>query len=167
MNMKNIIFTVCAATLLTACSTGTPKPGADYKPESISAQSMANMSPEMINSEMHEAQIDRVLFGYDSSAICDEAKVILDKQIQIISNIDGNIIIEGHADERGTRDYNIGLGERRAEAVKNYLVSHGVPADKLAVISYGKERPAVEGHDQEAWRQNRRAMIVVEASENN
>ena len=69
--------------------------------------------------------------------------------------------IEGHADERGTRDYNLALGERRANAAKNYLVSLGVPANRLSTISYGKERPVALGSNEAAWAQNRRAVTIV------
>ena len=71
------------------------------------------------------------------------------------------VTVEGHCDERGTREYNIALGERRAEAVKTYLVSLGVEATRISTISYGKERPEVEGHHEQAWRQNRVAITVI------
>ena len=69
--------------------------------------------------------------------------------------------VEGHADERGTRDYNLALGERRANAAKNYLVSLGVAADRISTVSYGKERPVALGSDEASWAQNRRAVTVV------
>ena len=72
-----------------------------------------------------------------------------------------NVVLEGHADERGTREFNIALGERRATAAKNYLVSQGVAANRISTISYGKERPAVSGNDEGAWSQNRRAVTVI------
>ena len=75
------------------------------------------------------------------------------------SNI--NVTVEGHADERGTRDYNLALGERRANAAKNYLVSLGVPAGRIQTVSYGKERPAALGSNEQAWAQNRRAVTIV------
>ena len=71
------------------------------------------------------------------------------------------LTVEGHCDERGTREYNIALGERRAQAMKNYLIGLGVAADRLSTISYGKERPAVLGSSEAAWSQNRRAVAVV------
>jgi peptidoglycan-associated lipoprotein len=72
-----------------------------------------------------------------------------------------SVTIEGHCDERGTREYNLALGERRANAAKNFLVQAGVPASRLSVISYGKERPAATGSDEASWAQNRRAVTVV------
>ena len=75
-----------------------------------------------------------------------------------------NVIVQGYCDERGTREYNLALGERRANAVKQYLVSQGIAADRISVISYGKERPAVLGNNEAAWAQNRRAVTVVKAA---
>lgn len=106
---------------------------------------------------------DTVFFGYDRYDISDEARTTLDRQaswLQQYSNL--SITIEGHADERGTREYNLALGERRANAVKNYLVARGVSGSRINTISYGKERPAVVGSDESAWAQNRRGMTVVQ-----
>jgi peptidoglycan-associated lipoprotein len=106
---------------------------------------------------------DRVFFGYDQYNVSDEARVTLDKQatwLQQYGNL--NITVEGHADERGTREYNLALGERRANAVKNYLTAAGVSAARINTISYGKERPAVPGADESAWAQNRRGVTKVD-----
>lgn len=105
---------------------------------------------------------DRVFYELDSSTLNGEAQATLDRQAKWLgqySNV--NIVIEGHADERGTREYNIALGERRATAAKNYLVNSGVSAARVSTISYGKERPAVMGSDESAWSQNRRAVTVI------
>lgn len=105
---------------------------------------------------------DRVFFELDSSTLNGEAQATLDRQAKWLgqySNV--NIVVEGHADERGTREYNIALGERRATAAKNYLVNSGVSAARVSTISYGKERPAVMGSDESAWSQNRRAVTVI------
>lgn len=105
---------------------------------------------------------DRVFFGTDSSTVDSEGQATLERQsnwLKQYSNV--NVVIEGHADERGTREYNIALGERRATAAKNYLVGLGVPASRVSTISYGKERPAVQGSDESAWSQNRRAVTVI------
>lgn len=106
---------------------------------------------------------DRVFFGYDSSELESDGRATLEKQaawLKQYANV--SITIEGHADERGTREYNLALGERRAQAVKNYLVSLGVPAERLNTISYGKERPAVMGYGDEAWSKNRRGVTTVQ-----
>jgi peptidoglycan-associated lipoprotein len=105
---------------------------------------------------------DRVFFATDSSVIDADGQAALDRQAGWLkSNTSVNIVVEGHADERGTREYNIALGERRATAAKNYLVSQGVAASRISTISYGKERPAVAGNEDSVWNQNRRAVTVI------
>jgi peptidoglycan-associated lipoprotein len=105
---------------------------------------------------------DRVFFDYDSSVITSEGQATLQKQATYLrSKSNLNATVEGHCDERGTREYNLALGERRASAAKSYLVSLGVDASRLQTISYGKERPAVVGDDESAWSQNRRAVTVT------
>lgn len=106
---------------------------------------------------------DRVFFGYDRYDISDEARMTLDKQanwLRQYANL--SITVEGHADERGTREYNLALGDRRATAVKNYLVASGVDASRINTISYGKERPAVVGSDDTSHAQNRRGVTKVD-----
>ena len=105
---------------------------------------------------------DRVFFGFDSYDIDSEARRILDAQAQWLNaNPNVRVTIEGHADERGTREYNLALGERRANAAKDFLIANGVPAGRLTTISWGKERPVALGSNEEAWAQNRRAVTVV------
>lgn len=105
---------------------------------------------------------DRVFFETDSSELTPQSRATLDKQAQWLTNYSqySQFTIEGHADERGTREYNLALGERRASSVANYLVALGIDANRIQTISYGKERPAVEGHDETAWAQNRRGVTV-------
>jgi len=106
---------------------------------------------------------DRVFFGYDRYDVSDEARMTLDKQATWLKQYASlSITVEGHADERGTREYNIALGDRRATAVKNYLVAAGVEASRINTISYGKERPAVPGSDETSWTQNRRGVTKVD-----
>lgn len=105
---------------------------------------------------------DRVFFDYDSSVLSYEAQGVMERQATWLKEYtDVNVTVEGHADERGTREYNLALGERRAAAAKKYLVSLGVPANRVTTISYGKERPAVVGSNPSAWSQNRRAVTVI------
>ena len=105
---------------------------------------------------------DRVFFAFDSSAISADAAEVLNSQAKWLNNHeDVKVVVQGYCDERGTREYNLALGERRANAVKQYLVSKGVAADRISTISYGKERPAVLGSNEAAWAQNRRAVTVV------
>jgi len=108
---------------------------------------------------------DRVFFVTDSSELTDQARATLDKQSQWLNNYNRyNFTIEGHADERGTREYNIALGARRAETVRQYLASRGVPGQRMRTISYGKERPVALCNDISCWSQNRRAVTVLDQS---
>ena len=106
---------------------------------------------------------DRVLFDYDSAKLDTSAKILLDAQSRFLrANTDLNFIIEGHCDERGTREYNLALGEQRATAVRDYLVIQGIDPDRIKVISYGKEKPAVVGSNNMAWSKNRRAVTIID-----
>ena len=106
---------------------------------------------------------DRVLFDYDSAELSNDAKLILDKQSRFLrANTDLTFTIEGHCDERGTREYNLALGEQRATAVRDYLVIEGISPDRLRVISYGKEKPAVVGANDMAFAKNRRAVTTID-----
>ena len=108
---------------------------------------------------------DRVFFETDSSELTDQARATLVKQSQWLNNYNRYAFtIEGHADERGTREYNIALGARRAETVRQYLVSRGVSAQRMRTISYGKERPVALCNDISCWSQNRRAVTVLDQS---
>ena len=105
---------------------------------------------------------DRVFFALDSSVLSADAQGTLERQAAWLKQYgDVNVTVEGHCDERGTREYNLALGERRAAAVKNYLVGLGVAAGRVSTISYGKERPAVLGSSESSWSQNRRGVTVV------
>ncbi|WP_395004263.1 peptidoglycan-associated lipoprotein Pal [Cypionkella sp.] len=107
---------------------------------------------------------DRVLFPVDQSSLTDEARGVLAGQAQwLAANPDYAIIIEGHADEQGTREYNLALGARRAAAVQNYLISQGVPAARMRTISYGKERPIEICSEEACYAKNRRAVTVLSA----
>jgi peptidoglycan-associated lipoprotein len=105
---------------------------------------------------------DRILFETDRFNIDAEDQATLQRQAQWLAQYPGTrITVEGHADERGTRDYNLALGERRANSAKNFLVSIGVDAGRIQTVSYGKERPSALGSDEQAWAQNRRAVTVT------
>ena len=105
---------------------------------------------------------DRVFFAFDSAVLDDAARQTLERQAAWLKQFPAvSVTIEGHCDERGTREYNLALGDRRANAVKTYLVALGISPNRIRTISYGKERPADPGHDETAWALNRRAVTVV------
>ena len=108
---------------------------------------------------------DRILFDTDSYTVDDQDRIVLDAQAAWLQrNPNVRVTIEGHADERGTREYNLALGDRRANAAKNYLQGRGIAASRMSVISWGKERPEALGSDEGAWAQNRRAVTVLPQS---
>ena len=108
---------------------------------------------------------DRVFFESDSSELTSQARSTLEKQAQWLRNYRTYAFtIEGHADERGTREYNIALGARRAQAVRDYLIARGVEASRMRTVSYGKERPVAVCNDISCWSQNRRAVTVLGAT---
>ena len=105
---------------------------------------------------------DRVLFAVDQSTLSAQAMATLDGQAQwLLTNSNYLAVIEGHADEQGTREYNIALGSRRANAVREYLISKGVPSSRIRTVSYGKERPLAVCSDESCYSQNRRAVTVI------
>lgn len=106
---------------------------------------------------------DRVFFGYDQFDLTAEARATIERQAQWMKTHQNvTVIIEGHCDERGTREYNLALGEKRATAVRNYLIANGIAPNRVQTISYGKERPVVLGSDNASWAQNRRGVMVVQ-----
>lgn len=108
---------------------------------------------------------DRVLFTVDTSTLTPTGQTVLDGQAQwLLTNADYRAVIEGHADEQGTREYNLALGQRRANAVREYLVSRGVPVGRLQVTSFGKERPIAVCSEESCYAQNRRAVTVLSFS---
>jgi peptidoglycan-associated lipoprotein len=108
---------------------------------------------------------DRVLFPVDQSSLTASARTVLDGQAEwLLTNSDYIAVIEGHADEQGTREYNLALGARRANAVMEYLVSRGVPASRLKFVSYGKERPIEVCSQESCYSQNRRAVTILSGS---
>jgi peptidoglycan-associated lipoprotein len=123
----------------------------------------ANMSSEeQARLQMQELQKNNIVyFGLDKYDVSSEFAQMLDAHAAFLrSNPSYKVTVEGHADERGTPEYNIALGERRATAVKMYLQGTGVSADQISIVSYGKEKPAVLGHDEAAYAKNRRAVLV-------
>lgn len=156
---------IAAVLLLAACestpdTTGTAGAGGGASSGLSSTQSTA---PRPGSPEEFVVNVgDRVFFDTDRSTIRPDGRATLDKQAAWLKQYPQNVItVEGHADERGTREYNLALGNRRATAVKNYLVATGINPNRITTISYGKERPAVVGSNEQAWAQNRRGVSVV------
>jgi peptidoglycan-associated lipoprotein len=107
---------------------------------------------------------DRILFEVDNSGLTALAKTTLDSQADwLLINAEYQVLIEGHADEQGTRDYNLALGARRAQIVKEYLISRGVDPNNISIVTYGKERPVENCSAEVCWSQNRRAVTIVNA----
>lgn len=170
-----ILLAAGLAALLAACAT----PGADDDESAALANAVETApepepepEPEPVVEEPKDrrelvslavyAGSDRVFFDYDSAELSDEGRVILGRQADWMKfNSDATFLVEGHCDERGTRDYNLALGERRATAVKNYLVALGVDSDRINTVSYGKERPIDPRSTAEAWAKNRRGVTTV------
>lgn len=128
----------------------------------------AGLSGSAVPGSPQEFQVavgDRVFFETDSSALTVQARQTLDRQSQWLTQYSSyTFVIEGHADERGTREYNLALGARRAAAVRDYIIAHGVEASRMRTISYGKERPVAVCDDISCWSQNRRAVIVLQGT---
>jgi peptidoglycan-associated lipoprotein len=124
----------------------------------------ADLNAKDLDTLNRESPFQPVFFGFDSSDIDSGAQATLNSNAELLKRYSTwTITIEGHADERGTAEYNLALGERRALSARNYLVSLGIAADRLRTISYGKEFPFDPGHNEEAWAKNRRAHFVVTA----
>jgi peptidoglycan-associated lipoprotein len=133
-------------------------------PEKITEQQTAKVETKEVPSKMEEISglFQDIHFDFDKYDIREDAKPILKKIADyLIKNNKQSILIEGHCDERGTSEYNLGLGDRRARAAKDYLVSLGVPSSRIEMISYGKEKPICTEHNEECWAKNRRDQFVV------
>ncbi len=136
--------------------TGGPGSGVQTQGLPGGSRGAAQVSQELV------AVGDTVYFAFDSFALEGQAQQTLDQQAGILLKNQGvSVVVEGHCDDRGTREYNLALGERRATAVKDYLTAYGVNPSRIRVVSYGKERPAVLGSTEAAWAKNRRATTVV------
>lgn len=142
--------------------TSTGVTGTAVTPEAMATDDTM-MAPEPGSQEDLVINVgDRVFFGFDKSVINADAEKTLKRQAAWMrKHATLTVTIEGHADERGTREYNLALGARRANSVKNFLVAVGVSVDRIATISYGKERPDALGHSEAAWSQNRRGVTVL------
>ena len=165
---QRILAIVAATFLLAACETASQVSGdsastsASNTASSSAASSSASAAAEKTPAEKLAQVGDTVNFDFDSAELTVSARSTLNRQAAFLSvNPELMIVIEGHADERGTREYNLALGERRATAVRDYLVAKGINSARVRTVSYGKERPAVSGSDEAAWAKNRRATTVL------
>jgi len=150
-NLRKVILVVSAGLILTACAT-TKKSG-----QMQGDVYTGNETVEYLATGVK----DRVFFATNKSVLTTAARDILRKQAAWMrKNKKVTVSIEGHADERGTREYNLAIGERRANSVKDYLMTYGISGNRLSVISYGKERPVNSGSNPLAWSQNRRSVTV-------
>lgn len=154
MNIK-ILGAIAAVALLAACS--------DQKAASSGSGAAASAGPVPGSQEDLVATAgDRIFFDFDKAAVRPDGKVTLDKQAAWLAKYGSvNVQIAGNCDERGTREYNLALGQRRANASASYLLAKGVAKARLSTISYGKDRPTAAGSDEQAWAQNRNTITTV------
>ena len=150
--LRNVFLVLLACLALTACATKKVSTGqmqGDVYTGTDTVEYLASGVP------------DRVFFATNESVLTTASRDTLRKQATWLrKNSDVNIVLEGHADERGTREYNLALGERRANAAKDYLMTYGISSNRISVISYGKERPVDSGSNPLSWSKNRRAVTV-------
>ena len=151
--LKNIFLVFLLSFVLSACATQTKK---------VDSQMQGDVYTGTDTVEYLASGVpDRVFFATNESVLTTASRDTLRKQAAWLrKNSDITIVLEGHADERGTREYNLALGERRANAAKDYLMTYGISSDRISVISYGKERPVDSGSDPLAWSKNRRSVTV-------
>ena len=172
MRKSLIIGATAIALTMSACARKQPPapeiPPAEQAPVDENGQAVAPGDVELTELPAAQADLvaragsDTIYFGTDQYALDAASQATLAAQAQwLIANPNVRASIEGHADERGTREYNMALGERRANAARDYLVSQGVPTGRLLVTSWGKERPVAPGSNEAAWAQNRRAVTVL------
>lgn len=163
MSLRSLTYVVASLLLLSACSSTPSDQGAGAG--SGGAGAGAGAGSQIVAGSDRDFIVnvgDRVYFDFDKYNVRNDQRAQLEKQAAWLKRYPAvQVTIEGHADERGTREYNLALGERRAKSVKDYLVSKGVNASRLTSISYGKERPVALGSNELAWSQNRRGVSVV------
>lgn len=160
MNLRSLSL-LAAVLLLAACSTSPTTTENTSGGTSTAAETQAGPAPGS-REDFTQNVGDRVFFDFNESAIKPEGRQTLQKQaawLQKYTNV--TVTVEGHCDDRGTREYNLALGARRANAAKQALVALGIPANRIQTISYGKDRPVVAGDNESAWAQNRVSITVI------
>jgi peptidoglycan-associated lipoprotein len=168
LNVKPLLIVIIMSLPLAACGkkpveTLPPAPGGDQSAQATQAAGPIGLVPgSQADFQQQMSGRDVIFFDTDQSNIDSIDAQALQTQARWLAQFPSKrVTIEGHADERGTREYNLALGERRADATRNYLISLGVSPARLSVVSYGKERPAQLGSDEQSWAQNRRAVSVI------
>ena len=178
--VQRLIAIFSAAFLLAACETasttssdsasdsasssaaGSSSASASSSDSSTSASSSSSAANALSPAEKLAKVGNTVFFDFDSAALSYDAQVTLSRQAAFLQlNPEAVVVVEGHCDERGTREYNLALGDRRASAARDFLLAKGIDAARIRTVSYGKERPAMLGSNEEAWAKNRRAATVL------
>ncbi len=153
MSMIKALSALAAMFLIAACSNNDTQ---------TASAATTSVTPGSVG-DFRQNVGDRVFFDTDSSTVREDGRQTLNRQAEWLKKYTNyQITIEGHCDERGTREYNLALGERRANAARQYLIAQGIPAARLKTVSYGKERPDPVGSDEAAWSRNRRAVTALE-----
>ncbi|WP_299554337.1 peptidoglycan-associated lipoprotein Pal [uncultured Tateyamaria sp.] len=165
MKLKSSIMMICAALSVAACTNPARFGGADGATDPLANSGgvvPGSASDPASPAYFQQAVGDRVLFAVDQSTLTPEGRATLDGQaVWLLQNADFTAVIEGHADEQGTREYNLALGARRADAARAYLVGQGVQSSRLQVVSFGKERPIEVCSEEACYAKNRRAVTVL------
>ncbi len=163
-----LVLTVAVLMILPACAKKDTTPVEDIEPAEDIAPPPPPPPPdyeeaeEEIIEEAEQIMLEDIFFEYDKFSIQDEYKATLTMNAEALMEYpDVVLVIEGHCDERGTNEYNLSLGEKRAKAVLDFYVAYGVSASRLSIVSYGEERPFDSGHNESAWSMNRRAHMAV------
>ena len=169
--LVRVTTAVFLAALMAACSSNKGASGAstsdagtgtamgDGGATSVGVGSEGGLSPEEMAARGLGGLQTVFYFDFDQSALSPEIRAALDAQANVLRGQTGMVRLEGHADERGTREYNLALGERRAKAIANYLILQGVDRSRIETVSYGEERPAALGEDEGSWARNRRVEL--------
>lgn len=164
MFTRALFTTVMVAFLAVGCASKKPSNDQDGANGANGANNGLTLELNGDSDSNTAGGLQTVYFGFDSSTIDSSTKDTLKNNAEFLkTNATVDVQVEGHCDERGGRQYNLALGERRAKTVRDYLVGLGVEAKRISVISYGNERPVSEGHDESAWGKNRRGNFVVTA----
>ena len=152
-NLRNVFIVILFGFLMSACATKTKQMGSQLQGDVYTGTDTVEYLAKGVP--------DRVFFATNESILTTASRDTLRKQAAWLrKNPDINVVLEGHADERGTREYNLALGERRANAAKDYLMNYGISSNRISVISYGKERPVDSGSNPLSWSKNRRSVSV-------